>query len=126
MSEERVAYYADLEHHLRGLLRTIRVHIDQQAALDIEDFIEIGEYGLALDQLAEAFNVVMSKLTAAGGGCVYGFSAAVLTQCLQHRCPVAGKMRVPVHRMEDRKRNSETGWRRGLHRLRGSDRRKRS
>jgi hypothetical protein len=58
MSEERVTYYADLEHHLRGLLRTIRVHIDQQAALDIAEFIDVGEYGLALDQLAEAFNRV--------------------------------------------------------------------
>lgn len=58
MSDARATYYADLDRHLRGLLRTIRPHIDEQAALDIAEFIDVGEYGLALDQLAEAFNRV--------------------------------------------------------------------
>ena len=57
------AYYEDLAGRLYGLLIGIEDRLDRQDARQLHHFIEVGEYGLALEEIAGALAQAKTPIT---------------------------------------------------------------
>ena len=57
------AYYEDLHGRLIGLLVVFDDLLESQGAQDVHHFIEVGEYGLALEEMAGALAQARTPIT---------------------------------------------------------------
>jgi hypothetical protein len=53
MNTRRPEYYAELDAKLRGLLPAVRAAFDLETCRSYEEFVRVGEYGLAVETVLD-------------------------------------------------------------------------
>jgi len=88
------AYYEDLAGRLYGLLIGLEDRLDRQDARQLHHFIEVGEYGLALEEIAAALGHARVPVTDQERSDMLALTATMTMDDLVPRalasCPRAG------------------------------------